>query len=100
MRGNADKFISKALGDDFFEVLSKTELYKPNANIAIDLEDIRIGLKVVPRIVMSLLIRELPIMQMGESKKVNLFLHNCYMSVTKHDTDTYSGQIVRDGIEL
>lgn len=71
MSGDANKFLSKALGNDFFEVLAKTELYKPNANVAIDIEDIRIGLKVVPRVVMSLLIRELSPMKMGESKEVD-----------------------------
>lgn len=100
MSGNVNKFLSKALGEDFFEVLAKTELYKLNANIAIDLEDICIGLKVVPRVVMSLLIRELPSMQIGQAKKVDLFLPNAFMNVTKHDTDTYSGFIIQDGKEL
>lgn len=98
MRVDANKFLSKALGEDFFEALTKTELYKPNANIAIDIEDIRIGLKVVPRVIMSLLIRELVPMKISENKKVPLFLgKDAILHVTKHDTDTYSGQIVDDG---
>lgn len=98
MRVDTNKFLGKVLGDDFFEVLSKTELYKPNANIAIDLEDIRIGLKVVPRVVMSMLIHELSPMKIGEAKTVNLHLgNNATMNVNKHDTDTYSGSIVDEG---
>ena len=98
MSFDAKTFLSKALGDDFLETLSKTELYKPNANIAIDIEDIRIGLKVVPRVIMSMLIRELPSMQMGQSKTIQLMLgKNATMHVTKHDTDTYSGPIVEEG---
>ena len=98
MSFDAKTFLSKALGDDFLETLSKTELYKPNANIAIDIDDIRIGLKVVPRVIMSMLIRELPSMQMGQNKSIQLMLgKNALLNVNKHDTDTYSGSIVDDG---
>ena len=98
MRFDAKKFLSKAVGEDFLETLAKTELYKPNANVAIDLDDIRIGLKVVPRVIMSLLIRELAPMQMGQAKSIPLMLgNNAILNANKHDTDTYSGSITDNG---
>lgn len=99
MRVDISKFLAKTLGEDFEEVLVKTELYKPNANVAIDLDDIRIGLKVVPRVVMSILIRELPPMTIGQSKEVLLPLGGppVIMNVNKHDTDTYSGSLMEGG---
>jgi hypothetical protein len=101
MRGDANKFLCNILGEEFFELLAKTELYKPTANVAIDIEDIRIGLKVVPRVVMSMLIRELPHMRIGESKQIHLLLgNNATMNVNKVDTDTYSGSIVNEGAVL
>lgn len=101
MRFNANTFLDKVVGEDFLETLAKNELYKPNANVAIDLEDIRIGLKVVPRIILSLLIRELPPMKMGDVKAIPLFLGSgAILHVNKHDTDTYSGSIVDNGAVL
>jgi hypothetical protein len=98
MHFDAKKFLSKSVGEDFLETLAKTELYKPNANVVIDVEDIRIGLKVVPRIIMSLLIRELPSMKMGDAKAIPLFLGaNAILHVNKHDTDVYSGSIIDQG---
>jgi len=98
MRFDSKTFLNKVVGDDFLETLSKTELYKPNANISIDIEDIRIGLKVVPRVIMSLLIQELTPMKIGQSKSFPLMLgNNAILSTTKHDTDTYSGSIVDNG---
>jgi hypothetical protein len=98
MHFDAKKFLSKSVGEDFLETLAKTELYKPNANVAVDIEDIRIGLKVVPRIIMSLLIRELPSMKMGDAKAIPLFLGaNAILHVNKHDTDVYSGSIIDQG---
>jgi len=98
MRVDISNFLAKTLGEDFFEVLAKTELYKPIANVVVDLEDIRIGLKVVPRVVMSLLVRELPIMAIGESKQIPLMLgNNAQMNINKVDVDVYSGSIIEDG---
>src|ERR1700734_1311826 len=98
MHSNAKIFLNKTVGEDFLETLAKTDLYKPNANVVIDPEDIRIGLKVVPRIIMSLLIPELPPMKLGDAKAIPLFLgSNAILNVNKHDTDTYSGTIVDNG---
>ena len=98
MRVDISKFLAKTLGEDFFEVLAKTELYKPIANMVVDLDDIRIGLKVVPRVVMSLLVRELPVMAIGESKLIPLMLgNNAQMNINKVDADVYSGSIIEDG---
>jgi hypothetical protein len=101
MRFDAKTFLNKSVGEDFLETLAKADLYKPTANVAVDLEDIRIGLKVVPRVIMSLLIRELPPMKFGDVKTITLFLgSNAVLNVNKHDTDVYSGTIVDNGAVL
>src|SRR5665213_2406815 len=98
MHFDAKTFLNKTVGDDFLETLSKSDLYKPNANAVVDLEDIRVGLKVVPRVVMSILIRELPPMKLGEAKAIPLALgQNAILNVNKHDPDSYSGSLISDG---
>jgi hypothetical protein len=101
MSFDAKTFLDKAVGDDFLETLSKSDLYKPNANAVVELEDIRIGLKVVPRVIMSMLIRELPPMKLGEAKAIHLMLgNNAILNVNKHDPDSYSGSLVDNGVVL
>jgi hypothetical protein len=91
-----DKLIKNTLGEGFLESLSKaSELYKLGTNGVLDPEEIRIGLKVVPRIVMSLLISELVPMETGDHKSIPLpFGENAILNVTKGDRDSYSGNIV------
>jgi hypothetical protein len=101
MSFDAKTFLNKAVGEDFLESLAKSDIYKPNANAVVDIEDIRVGLKVVPRIIMSMLIRELPPMKVGEAKKIPLMLGNgAILNVNKHDPDTYSGSLSDNGAVL
>ena len=90
--------IKNCLGDDFWESLEKSnELFKLNTQTALDPEEIRIGLKVVPRVLMSFLVKELVPLKNGEHKKISLPCgENAVMNVTKGDADSYSGNVISD----
>jgi hypothetical protein len=101
MASNSDYFLKKALGDDFFESLTKFELWKPGTRTTVDHEEIKTALQIVPRTIMSLLIRELTPMKVGENKRIQLPVsanpNHPLLSVTKHERDVYTGDIVEAG---
>lgn len=98
MAKGADKFLKKTLGDDFLESLQKFELWKPGTNTTLDHEEIKTALHIVPRTIMSLLIRELTPMQIGEHKQFILpvGLPEAKVLIDKHERDVYSGEIQQD----
>jgi hypothetical protein len=100
MAFNADYFLKKTLGEDFFESLSKFELWKPGTRTTVDHEEIKTALMIVPRTVMALLIRELTPMQIGETKEIVLPVsanpNHPMVRLTKHERDVYSGEIFED----
>ena len=97
MASNSDIFLNKVLGEDFLESLSKTELWKPGTKSVVDIEDMRIGLKIVPRTIMSFLVRELSSMNIGDNKQVRIPVNgNATLYVTKHERDQFSGDITHD----
>lgn len=94
MSSGADFFLKKTLGKDFLESLTKTELWKPGTRSVTDLQDIHLGLKLVPRTMMSFLIKELGPMKDGEHKDIDLPLEgNCRLRVDKHGPDVFSGDL-------
>lgn len=105
MSSGADYFLKKTLGEDFFESLSKVELWKPGTKSTLDHEEIRTALQIVPRTVISLLIRELSPMNIGETKEIVLEVGSssaldAKMRVTKHERDVYSGEIEQDNKKI
>lgn len=97
MANNADFFLNKTLGRDFMESLAKVELWKPGTRSTVDHEEIRTALQIVPRTIITLLIKELSPMTIGETKEVLLALPgNAMMRVTKHERDVFSGDIEQD----
>lgn len=98
MAFNADYFLGKTLGNDFFESLTKFELWKPGTRTTVDHEEIKTALKIVPRTIMALLIRELTPMQLGETKEISLPVNagNSIVRLTKHERDVYSGEVLED----
>lgn len=97
MSSGADYFLKKALGEDFTEFLQKVELWKPGTRSTVDHEELRTALQIVPRTVLSLLVRELSPMANGETKDIFLpVAPDVKMNVTKHDRDVYSGEIFQD----
>jgi hypothetical protein len=92
-------FINKTVGKDFIESLVKVELWKPGTRTTIDHEEIRTALKIVPRIIMALLIRELSSMKVGESKEIALPIDGAKdvrLRATKHERDVFTGDILEE----
>lgn len=98
MAFNADYFLGKTLGKDFFESLTKFELWKPGTRTTVDHEEIKTALMIVPRTIMALLIRELTPMQLGETKEISLPINagQSMVRLTKHERDVYSGEVLED----
>lgn len=97
MHIKASNFLKKALGEDIFESLSKTELWKPGTRTVVDPEEIAIALRIVPRTVMSILIGELANIAVGEHRDISLpFGKDTLLKVDKHERDVYSGHLEED----
>lgn len=90
--------LNKILDDEFVNTLAKSaDLYKIGTNSVLDPEEIRIGLKVVPRAVMSMLISELSHMEINAHKDIQLpFGKSAYMAVNKNAADDYTGSVYND----
>lgn len=98
---NSDYFIKKTLGEDFVESLMKSEIYKPGTRTVVDTSDIHLGLKLVPRIIMSLLVRELVPMAIGETKEVQIPVpKQTMMRVTKMERDSLNGEIIQENKKI
>ena len=87
--------LNKILDEDFLQSLAKSaDLYKIGSNSVLDPEEIRIGLKVVPRAVMSLLINALTPMPLNSSIELQLpFGKNARMNANKNAADDYTGSV-------
>jgi hypothetical protein len=87
--------LKSILDDEFLETLAKSaDLYKIGSNSVLDPEEIRIGLKVVPRAVMSMLISELSPMEINSHIELNLpFGKMARLSANKNAADDYTGAI-------
>lgn len=97
MASRVNYFLKKTLGEDFLESLQKVELWKPATKTVLDPQEINTALQIVPRTVMSLLIRELAPMAVGETKEIPLFVAaNAMLHITKQERDVYSGHIEED----
>lgn len=95
MSSSADYFLKKTLGEDIFESLSKVELWKPGTRTTIDHEEIKTALKIVPKTIMSLLIRELAPMKLGETRQIPIPVPGeAILRITKHERDVFSGDIL------
>lgn len=101
MSSKATFFLSKTLGEDFVESLEKFELWKPDTRSVTDHNELFQGLRIVPRTIMSLLIKELTPMSIDENKEIKLPVEsNSILKVTKHGPDTYSGEIIDNNKKL
>lgn len=97
MSNKANNFLKMALGQDFFETLSKAELWKPGTKTTIDPEEIATALHIVPRTVMAMLIRELVPLSIGDRREILLpFGKEAKLKIDKHERDVYSGHIEDD----
>ena len=96
-----DKLIKSMLGEDFFEVLAKSDISKIHNKSATSIDEMATGLKIVPRAVMSFLISSLSHLEVGDNKDLELpFAPNAHLQVTKQEQDSFSGYIYRNGKKI
>jgi hypothetical protein len=94
----AHLLLNTILDDEFLGTLAKSaDLYKIGSNSVLDPEEIRIGLKVVPRAVMAMLISELSPMEINSHKDIKLpFGKVAYIRLNKNAADDYTGSVYSD----
>jgi len=105
MKKNAEYFLIKTLGEDFLESLgndlSKSEIYKQGTRTVTDTNDLYQGLQIVPKALLSLLIRELSPMQIGDTKEIRIpGKEDTIVSTTKHERDSFSGQVLQNNVKI
>lgn len=90
----SDKIIKSMLGKDFFKELKKSHIFKLNSNVATSVDEIAVGLKIVPRTVMSFLVSNLSNLETNDNKDIDLpFAPECFLHISKKDSDVFSGYI-------
>ena len=88
MSNNSDKIIKSMLGEDFFEVLKKSDVYKMHNRTVTNVDEISTGLKIVPRAVMSFLMSSLSHLDAGDNKDLELPLApESHIHITKKGPD-------------
>lgn len=105
MKKNAEYFLKSTLGDDFLESLgdslSKSEIYKQGTRTITDTNDLFQGLQIVPKALLSLLIRELSPMQIGDTKEIKIpGKEDTIVITTKHERDSFSGQVLQNNVKI
>jgi len=90
--------LKSILDNEFLETLAKSaDLYKIGTNSVLDPQEILIGLKVVPRAVMSMLISELAPMEVNSHKDIHLpFGKQAFIRINKNAADDFTGSIYSD----
>lgn len=102
MKNRPDKLVKSMLGEDFFEILEKSyDVYKPASRTVTGIDEMAVGLKIVPRAIMSFLITNLSDLQKEGNKEIILpFAPDSKMHVNKVDNDSYSGYIYSQGKKI
>jgi hypothetical protein len=91
-------FLKKSLGEDAFEEIKKFEIIVENTQTAIDPQEIRVALQIVPRAILAFLQKELGEMQPGAVKEVKIpSKENCFLSINKTGHQVYTGEIREGG---
>jgi hypothetical protein len=90
-----EDIVKHILGNDFFESLQKTEIFKRNTNTVLSSEEIAHAYRIVPKVVLKFLIENLKPMVIGELKHISLkpLGIDGELLVNKHANDVYSGDI-------
>lgn len=95
------KIVKSILGEDIFNELKKSAIYKPESKTALQPEEIRVALEIVPRSVLSFLFANLKYKNNNEVIDLDLpWSLNAKMHVNKLGADNYSGEIIKDGKTL
>jgi ribosomal protein L37AE/L43A len=95
------KIVKSILGEDIFEELKKSAIYKPETKTAVQPEEIRVALEIVPRSVLSFLFANLKHQDNNAVVDLDLpWAMNAKMHVNKLGADNYSGEITKEGKRL
>lgn len=92
-----EKLLNHVLGKELYEALNKA-IVKLNTKSVVDITEAHDSLKMVPKAVVTFLVKELKPMDNGESKEIELpFDDNAKLFITKDAPDVYHGKIVHNG---
>ncbi len=97
MKKSEETLIKNILGEDFFEVLAKSAIYKPRTASSASIEEIKIGLQIVPRTILTFLKAKLLPLQIGSIKTIEMDFGTASGSkieIMKQGNDDYSGSII------
>lgn len=94
--------VKSILGDDIFEAMEKSEisggLYKEGTKTALDPEEIKIALEIVPRTILSFLMSNLKHKEVGHVCSIPLpFEEGAILDCHKLGPDNYSGEVIKAG---
>lgn len=95
------RIVKSILGEDIFQELKKSAIYKPESKTALQPEEIRVALEIVPRSVLSFLFAHLKYRADNEIIDLDLpWALNAKIHINKLGADNYSGEITKDGKRL
>lgn len=95
------KLVKSILGDDIFDELKKSAIYKPETKTALQPEEIRVALEIVPRSVLAFLFSNLKYMNADSPLDIDLpWAFGAKLHVNKLGMDNYSGEVTQDGKRL
>lgn len=91
----ASEFLNSTFGKEIFSILEKSSIYKPQTQTTVDVDELGVALKIVPKIILKWLSSELKPMAINEHKEIQLsFMGGSgNMHVTKLSNDVYSGEL-------
>ena len=98
MKSKQVKLVKSILGEDFFDELKKNDVYHPDTRVVTSINEVKIGLQIVPRAILSYLKSSLGHLEKGDLKTLILPWGNgAKMDIQKIDSDVYHGEIYENG---
>lgn len=94
------KNIRNWLGEDFFESLEKSYIYKPNTKTALDDQEIYISMQIVPKAVLSWLNLHLKPLENGGILDIDIPFGKGKLHINKIGPDVYSGEVTDSGRQI
>jgi ribosomal protein L37AE/L43A len=95
------KIVKSILGEDIFDELKKSSIYKPETKTALQPEEIRVALEIVPRSVLSFLFANLKHKDVSSVADLDLpWALGAKLHVNKLGADNYSGEITKEGKKM
>ena len=91
-------FIKAAIGDEGFEELRKNQIFRESTNTVVIAEELDAALRIVPKTLLAYLVQHLKPMLVGQESIIEIpGCPECYIQLTKQDSDVYTGQFIKNG---